>query len=266
MVSSEKKSSSSISPWVAPVGDHLLDFALDGGGMALHLLTAQCGVVQHLLAPLGAGVEHHALAEDRRHERVGLGLVEFLVGGAEEELVGLRAGQQTTCLSTSWNEPTSPHSSRTRRIRPIGSVRNSSRWPCSSSPPETRWTSLSSWAGHRSFPASRSSSRSFWRSLAVGQRCLGLDSEFGDEAASGCLGDEGDRPGDIGGAQEIVVAGLTPLGPVFEHRADRLGGHAPAHRGHCRARDARPRRAPRCPRVPSADVLAIATRPALAAP
>ena len=45
-----------------------------------------------------------------------------------------------TCLSTSWNQPTSPHSSRMRFIKPIGSVRNSSRWPCSSSPPETRGT------------------------------------------------------------------------------------------------------------------------------
>ena len=66
--------------------------------MALHVLAAQRGVVQHLLAPLGAGVEHHALAEDRRHERVGLGLVEILVGGTEEELVGFGAGQQDDVL------------------------------------------------------------------------------------------------------------------------------------------------------------------------
>ena len=39
--------------FVAPVGDHPLDFALDGGRVALHLLTAQRRVVQHLLAPLG---------------------------------------------------------------------------------------------------------------------------------------------------------------------------------------------------------------------
>ena len=84
--------------FVAPVGDHLLDFALDGGGVTLHLLAAQRRVVQHLLAPLGAGVEHHALAEDRRHERVGLGLVEILVGGTEEELVGFGAGQQDDVL------------------------------------------------------------------------------------------------------------------------------------------------------------------------
>ena len=83
---------------VAPVGDHLLDFALDGGGVALHLLAAQCGVVQHLLAALGAGVEHNALAEDRRHERVGLSLVEILVGGTEEELVGFGARQEDDVL------------------------------------------------------------------------------------------------------------------------------------------------------------------------
>ena len=80
--------------FVTPVGDHLLDFALDGGRMALHLLTAQRGVVQHLLAPLWACVEHHTFAEDRRHERIGLGLVEILVGRPEEEFIGLRAGQQ----------------------------------------------------------------------------------------------------------------------------------------------------------------------------
>ena len=84
--------------FIAPVGDHLLDFALDGGRMALHLLTAQRRVVQHLLAPLGTGVEDHALAEDRRHERVGLGLVEILVRGTEEELVRLGAGQEDDVL------------------------------------------------------------------------------------------------------------------------------------------------------------------------
>ena len=49
-------------------------------------------------ASLGVGVEHHALAEDRRHERVGLGLVELLVGSPEEELVGLGAGEQDDVL------------------------------------------------------------------------------------------------------------------------------------------------------------------------
>ena len=42
-------------------------------------------------ALLGRGVEHHALAEDRRHERVGRGLVELLLGRPEEHLVGLGA-------------------------------------------------------------------------------------------------------------------------------------------------------------------------------
>ena len=84
--------------FVAPVGDDLLDLALDGGGMTLHLLTAQRRVVQHLGTPLGAGVEHHALTEDRRHERVGLGLVEIGVRRTEEELVGLGARQQDDVL------------------------------------------------------------------------------------------------------------------------------------------------------------------------
>ncbi len=98
MVNSAKKSSSSISPSSPQSATIFLHFALDGGGVALHLLAAQRGVVQHLLAPLGAGVEDHALAEDRRHERVGLGLVEILVGGAEEELVGFGARQQDDVL------------------------------------------------------------------------------------------------------------------------------------------------------------------------
>src|SRR6202034_733719 len=40
------------------------------------------------------GVEHHSLTKDRGHERVRPGLVEVLVRGAEEELVGVRPGQQ----------------------------------------------------------------------------------------------------------------------------------------------------------------------------
>jgi hypothetical protein len=50
--------------------------------------------VEHLAAPLGRRVEHNALAEDRRHERVGLGLVQLLLGRAEVELVGVRTRQQ----------------------------------------------------------------------------------------------------------------------------------------------------------------------------
>ena len=41
------------------------------------MLVAQRLVVQRLLALLGRGVEDHALAEDRRHERVRRGLVEL---------------------------------------------------------------------------------------------------------------------------------------------------------------------------------------------
>ena len=79
--------------FVAPVGDDLLDLVLDRRRVTLHLLPAQSGVVQHLGAALRIGVEHHTLTEDRGHERVGLGLVELAVGGPEEELVGLGAGQ-----------------------------------------------------------------------------------------------------------------------------------------------------------------------------
>ncbi len=49
----------------------------------------------------------------------------------------------TTSRSARRNWPTSPHSSRTRRMRAMGSTRSSSRWPCSPCPPET-------WGGSRS--------------------------------------------------------------------------------------------------------------------
>ncbi|CKS72926.1 Uncharacterised protein [Mycobacterium tuberculosis] len=54
--------------------------------------------MQHLFTPFRAGVEHHALAEDRRHERVCLGLVQVVVARPEEEFVGVRAGQQHDLL------------------------------------------------------------------------------------------------------------------------------------------------------------------------
>ena len=77
---------------------------LDRGGVALHLFAAQRRVVQHLLAPFGICVEHHALPENGRHERVRLGLVQIVVRGAEEELVGLGARQQDN-LSAGQVEP-----------------------------------------------------------------------------------------------------------------------------------------------------------------
>ncbi|SLE01244.1 Uncharacterised protein [Mycobacteroides abscessus subsp. massiliense] len=66
--------------------------------MALHLLATQRRVMQHLLTAFRIGVEHHALAEDGRHERIGLGLVQVFVAGAEEELVGLGAGKEDDLL------------------------------------------------------------------------------------------------------------------------------------------------------------------------
>src|SRR5699024_7380007 len=77
---------------ISPVVHHALDLVGDGDGVPAHVLTAQGGVVQHLGAALGAGVEHDALAEHRGHEGVRGCLVERLVGRAEERLVGRRAG------------------------------------------------------------------------------------------------------------------------------------------------------------------------------
>ena len=66
--------------------------------MALHVVATQCGVVQHLFSAFRAGVEYHPLSEDRRHERICLRLIEVFVGGAEEELVRLRTGEQDHLL------------------------------------------------------------------------------------------------------------------------------------------------------------------------
>ena len=66
--------------------------------MAAHELVPQRLVVEHLAPALGRGVEDHALAEDGRHERVGLGLVEQLLGGPEEPFVGLGPGEQDHVL------------------------------------------------------------------------------------------------------------------------------------------------------------------------
>ena len=83
---------------IAPTLDGASDLALDGGGMTFHMVATQCGVVQHLLSAFRARVEYHPLSEDRRHERICLRLVEVFVGGAEEELVRLRTGEQDDLL------------------------------------------------------------------------------------------------------------------------------------------------------------------------
>jgi hypothetical protein len=44
--------------------------------------------------PTRRGIEHDARAEDGRHERVGLGLIELLLGSPEVVLVGVGSGQQ----------------------------------------------------------------------------------------------------------------------------------------------------------------------------
>ncbi len=62
--------------------------------MTAHELVPECLVVEHLAPPLGRCVEDHPLAEDGGHEGIRLGLVEHLLGGPEEVLVGLCPGQQ----------------------------------------------------------------------------------------------------------------------------------------------------------------------------
>ena len=59
-----------------------------------HHLVAQRLVAHRLAALLGRAVEHHAAAEDRRHERIGCGLVVLLLLGAEERLLRGLAREQ----------------------------------------------------------------------------------------------------------------------------------------------------------------------------
>ena len=119
-----------------------LDLVRDGGGVAPHELVAQGLVVEHLAPALGRRVEDHAFAEDRRHEGVGLGLVEHLLGGPEEQLVGLGPGEQhhvavgqpelpdvAALVADPAHEPdgvdaAAPRDARARRLPPIpGAVR-----------------------------------------------------------------------------------------------------------------------------------------------
>ncbi len=100
---------------VATVGrlrQHAIDLGGDGLGVTAHELVAQRLVVEGLAPLLGRGVEHHALAEDRCHERVGLGLVEVLLGCPEEDLVRLRPGEQHHVLV---GQPERRRRRRTRR-------------------------------------------------------------------------------------------------------------------------------------------------------
>ncbi len=71
-----------------------VDLVRDRGGVAPHELVAQGLVVEHLAPALGRRVEDHPFSEDRRHEGIGLGLVELFLGGTEEQLVGFGPGEQ----------------------------------------------------------------------------------------------------------------------------------------------------------------------------
>ena len=98
MVSSAKNSSRSISP-LSPQFSIILRTSFSMVAAWPFICSPRSAVLCSISARRsGIGVEHHALAEDRRHEGVGLGLVEVGVGGAEEELVGLGAGQQDDLL------------------------------------------------------------------------------------------------------------------------------------------------------------------------
>lgn len=94
MVSSEKNSSRSISP-SSPQFSIIRRTSRSMVAACPFICSPRSAVLCSISARRsGRRVEYHALAEDRRHERVGLGLVELAVAGTEEELVGLGTGQQ----------------------------------------------------------------------------------------------------------------------------------------------------------------------------
>jgi hypothetical protein len=74
--------------------DHPLDLVRDRGGVAAHELVVQGLIVQRLPPLLRRCIEHDAGSEDRLHERIRLGLIQQLLGGPEEGLVGLRSAHE----------------------------------------------------------------------------------------------------------------------------------------------------------------------------
>ena len=105
MVSSANQSSRSISPSSAHPATICSTSVGDGGGVAAHELVTEGLVVEHLPPALGRRVEDDPLAEDRGHERVGLRLVEDLLRGPEEELVGFGSGEQHHILLAEPEDP-----------------------------------------------------------------------------------------------------------------------------------------------------------------
>ena len=83
---------------VVPLLDHPGHLGRDRLRVAAHELVAQRLVVEHPAAFLGSGVEDHSLTEHGGHEGIRRCLVELLVRGAEEHLVGLGTGEQHDVL------------------------------------------------------------------------------------------------------------------------------------------------------------------------
>ena len=225
MVSSANQSSRSISPSSSQAATIALDLVGDGGGVAPHELVPQRLVVEHLAAAFGRGVEDHPLAEHRGHERVGLGLVEDLLGGPEEELVGLGPGQQhhvpvgqaehadVAALGTDpvragrWGRP---------------GARRGGRSP--SSPPDTLGGSRCSTAVVMALPRPSSSvsvrmGASGCSSMTVAWVPRGRDTTATMASAT------------PGRAHEVGVAGESPGRPLLDDLAGHLGIPVHAHAG-----------------------------------
>ena len=147
-----------------------------------------------------------------RHERVGLGLVEHLLGGPEEQLVGLGPGQQHHVASASRNWPTSPHSSRTRRMSPMGSSPQLVEVPVLVvAPRHLRRLAQFDVDGHGVPPLSVGSRRtgaSGWTSIMV--RCVPRWRRHGGHHGRGHRRR----------VEEVAVAGQPPADPLVQH----LGG------------------------------------------
>ncbi len=81
-------------PRVAQLLHHAAGLVGDRLGVTAHHLVAQRLVLHRLPTLLGVAVEEHTAPEHRRHEGIGGGLVELLLVGPEEGLLGPLTGEQ----------------------------------------------------------------------------------------------------------------------------------------------------------------------------
>ena len=199
MVSSAKKSSRSISPespQSAIIRRTSLSMVAAWPFICSPRSAALCSIS---LRRSGSVSKTTPFAEDRRHERICRGLVEIVVAGPEEELVGLRAGQQHHLLAGQLEL------CRRRRTLRGHALHQADRVVA-------ELLEVAVLFFRRRIPAARSGCHDwhpFWSEFElltflgrVGKWRLRLELHVGDEAAARRLGDERDGPGDVAGRRK----------------------------------------------------------------